>query len=237
MILLVYTWLRGLNWTPAHLMDMAIRRFSFVVKWAAVVMVASSLLIDLPRIGALLFRFDDPIFLNQTFAYIDGVGRAPAGAVADFVFHHANHADFPQRNLAQGPGAALPFPPAILVAAPLVSARGGHSPLCLALLNGWLLLGFGEETSAALAWNFVFPILSAFVAAWLLASWVSLFKRCETGRLQSPDWIGFNLPPMSEAPSPLLRAAGLFHHRAASPEVTLDLRGTALDFAPRAVSR
>ena len=39
LILVVYTWLRGIHWTPVHLMDMAIRRFSFVVKWAAVVLV------------------------------------------------------------------------------------------------------------------------------------------------------------------------------------------------------
>ena len=191
LILLVYTWLRGLNWTSARLMDMAIRRFSFVVKWAAVVMVASSLLIDLPRTGALLFRFDDAAFLNQTFAYIDGVGR-PLLALflisfstmqITLTFHSetlrkalAQHFHFIRRFWWQ----LLWF---LLVAAIHLFA--------VALFNGWLLLGLGEATIGALAWNLAYPILAAFVAAWLLASWVSLFKRCETGRVQSPDWIGF----------------------------------------------
>ena len=36
-----------------------------------------------------------------------------------------------------------------------------------------------------------FHAVGALLAAWLLSSWVSLYKRCETGRLQAPDWIPF----------------------------------------------
>lgn len=38
---------------------------------------------------------------------------------------------------------------------------------------------------------------------------------------------------MADVPPLLLRAADLFHHREASPEVTLDLRGALLDFPAR----
>lgn len=41
---------------------------------------------------------------------------------------------------------------------------------------------------------------------------------------------------MPPAPPPLLRAEDLFYHRLARPEVTLDLRGTALEFAPRSLT-
>jgi len=191
LILLVYTWLRGIAWTPVHLMDLAIRRFSFVVKWAAVVMAFSSLLIDLPRVSA-FFRFDDPLFLNHTLAYTDHVARPLLALFLIFfctmqitlTFHSetlqkavAQHWDYVRRFWWQ----MLWF---MLIAA--IHLFG------LALLNRWLLLGFGgDTTSAGLIWSFIHPLVAAFLAAWLLASWVSLYKRCETGRVQAPDWIPF----------------------------------------------
>ena len=192
LILIVYTWLRGLNWTSVHLMDLAIRRFSFVVKWAAVVMAFSSLLIDLPRVSALLFRFDDPLYLNQTLAYTDCVARPLLALLLIFfstmqitlTFHSEtlgkaleHHWQFLRRFWWQ----LLWF---LLIAA--IHLMG------LAFVNRWLLLGFGgETTSAGFVWSFTYPLLAAFLAAWLLSSWVSLYKRCETGRLEAPDWIPF----------------------------------------------
>jgi hypothetical protein len=192
LILIVYTWLRGLTWTSVHLMDLAIRRFSFVVKWAAVVMALSSLIIDLPRVFALLFRFYDPGFLRQTLAYTDRVARPVLALFLIFfstmqitlTFHSetlrkalAHHWQFLRRFWWQ----LLWF---MLIAALHLFA--------LAFLNRWLLLGFGgDSTSAGVIWSFIRPLLAALLAAWLLASWVSLYKRCETGRLEAPDWIPF----------------------------------------------
>jgi hypothetical protein len=62
----------------------------------------------------------------------------------------------------------------------------------MALLNRTLLLGLGgDSTAAGLIWTLFHPLPAAFLIAWLLASWVSLFKRCQTGRVQAPDWIPF----------------------------------------------
>jgi hypothetical protein len=192
LILIVYTWLRGLSWTPLHLMDLAIRRFSFVVKWAGVVMAISSLLIDLPRVSALLFRFDDPLFLNHTFLYTDRVARPLLALFLIFfstmqitlTFHSETlrkaleqHFAFLRRHWWQ-----LSW--FLLVAAVHLFA--------MALLNRTLQLGLGgDSTSAGLLWMLFRPLPAAILTAWLLASWVSLFKRCQTGRVQSPDWIPF----------------------------------------------
>ncbi|MGA3170039.1 MAG: hypothetical protein ABSE62_03415 [Chthoniobacteraceae bacterium] len=194
LILVVYTWLRGLTWTPVHLMDMAIRRFSFVVKWAAVVVACSSLAIDVPRICALLFRFGDQDFFDHTLAYTDHIAR-PLLAVflilfatmqVTLTFHSetlrkalTQHWEFLRRH----GGKFLWF---LLIA--------GIHLFGLAFLNRWLLFGFGESgfagletTLAGLAWSFIYPLIAAFLAAWLLSSWVSLYKRCETGRPQLPE--------------------------------------------------
>jgi hypothetical protein len=192
LILLVYTWLRGLTWTPVHLLDMAIRRFSFVVKWAAVVLAVSSLLIDLPRIAALLFRFDDPVFVDRTLAYTDHIGRPLlalfliffAAMQTTLTFHSETLAKAMAHNLQFLRRFAWQFCWFLLIAA--VHLFG------LAWVNDMLLLGFGGEyTSAGLIWSFVRPLLGAVIAGWLLASWVSLYKRCETGRVSAPEWIRF----------------------------------------------
>jgi hypothetical protein len=192
LILIVYTWLRGINWTPVHLMDLAIRRFSFVVKWAAIVMVFSSLLIDLPRVFALLFRFDDPLFLDHTLIYTDRVARPLLALFLIFFSTMQITLTFHSETLGKAVWQHLQFLRRfwwqlfwfLLIAA--VHLFG------LALLNRTLLLGFGgDSTSAGLVWSFVHPLIGAFLAAWLLSSWVSLYKRCETGSVKAPDWIPF----------------------------------------------
>jgi hypothetical protein len=40
-------------------------------------------------------------------------------------------------------------------------------------------------------WSFLRPLFAALLAAWLLASWVSLYKRFETGRVGTADLIPF----------------------------------------------
>ena len=47
-----------------------------------------------------------------------------------------------------------------------------------------VLRGLGEETAAGLVWALGVPWLRALLTAWLLAAWVCLFKRCETGEAE-----------------------------------------------------
>lgn len=184
LILIVYTWVRGLAWSRRELLDVAIRRFSFVVKWAALVLAASTLLIDAPRAWALLAHFDDPAYPAAAFRYIDTVARpllallliAFASVQVTLTFHSeslrkalADHLRFVRGNFSS----LLWF---LLIAAL-------HAFL-LALGNQGILRGFGAETAAAAAWSLVYPLLAGALAAWLLASWVCLYKRCEAGRLR-----------------------------------------------------
>jgi hypothetical protein len=192
LILIVYTWLRGLNWTAVHLMDLAIRRFSFVVKWAAVVMGFSSLLIDLPRIFALLCRFDDPLFLDHTLIYTDRVARPLLALFLIFFSTMQITLTFHSETLGKAVAQHLQFLRRFWWQLSWFLFIAAVHLFGLALLNRTLLMGFGgDSTSAGLIWSFVHPLIAAFLAAWLLSSWVSLYKRCETGRVQAPDWIPF----------------------------------------------
>lgn len=185
LILIVYAWVRGLSFTHAHLLDMAIRRFSFVMRWAGVVLLVSSLLIVLPRVYALVVHFEDLPFVEKTVRYIDTIAR-PVLAVFLILFASMQITlTFHSETLRKALGDHLAFLRRhgwkffwfLLIA-------GLHFFL-LSLLNRTLIRGLGPETAPALAWNLLYPLVAAGVAGWLLASWVCLFKRCEARRVRA----------------------------------------------------
>ena len=51
--------------------------------------------------------------------------------------------------------------------------------------------GLGEDTAAGAAWSLLSPWLTGLVGGWMLASWLCLFHRCDTGRTQDEDWVKF----------------------------------------------
>ena len=57
--------------------------------------------------------------------------------------------------------------------------------------NSALVRGLGEGTAAGISWQLVAPVLETFIAGWLLASWVCIFKRADTGRSQEENWVAF----------------------------------------------
>jgi hypothetical protein len=48
------------------------------------------------------------------------------------------------------------------------------------VLRGSIVRGVGENTALGLAWTLFWPLINGVVVGWCLASWVCLFKRCES---------------------------------------------------------
>jgi hypothetical protein len=192
LILLTYCWVRGIRFTHTHLLDFAIRRASFVVKWAAVVMALSSVFIDLPLIlknfapFAGIFPSDDATLdfrLGLARSILTGFLLACSTMQITLTFHseslpHAfrDHLQFLRRHW---------WPYAWFLALAALHFYG------LEVLRLAGRAGFGEGTAAGIVWQLAFPWLAALVAAWLLASWVCLYKRCDAGRRANEDWIAF----------------------------------------------
>lgn len=192
LILVAYCWVRGLTFDHAKLLDVAIRRFGFVVKWAAVVMALSTILIDLPLI---LKNF--AAFQSWFPADVETVDRRlqvarfiltgflfvfPAMQVT-LTFHSESlraafrdHMRFIVRNY-------------WLLSWFLIIA-GVHFFL-FHLLNLVCALALGEGTAPGIAWSLLAPWLGGLIGAWLLASWVCLYKYCDHGRAMHESWIKF----------------------------------------------
>ncbi len=192
LILLSYCWVRGISFKHAHLADFAIRRSSFVLRWAVVVLALSSLLIDFPLI---LSKFPPLVTwlprseaaLNRHIglarAAIDGVLLLFASMQITLTFHSETlrgawtaHWKFVARH----------FP---TLAWLLVTAA-----LNLYFVNAIDIVcraGFGERTPAWVCWRLAYPWFAGMVGGWLLASWVCVFKRCEEGLDQWRESIPF----------------------------------------------
>jgi hypothetical protein len=48
-----------------------------------------------------------------------------------------------------------------------------------------------DRAVVMMIWKSIFVFLRALVTGWLLASWVVLFRQCETGRIAQENWIRY----------------------------------------------
>ena len=181
LILLAYAWVRGLTFTHSHLLDFAIRRCTFVLKWALVVMLLSSVFIDLPLILKNFAAFqawfpDDAAVIDgrQRLArtLLTGILLLSASVQITLVFHSESlgaafrdHRTFLRDHW-------RPFAWFVIVAAL-------H---CFALhaLQRIMAVGLGEGTAPWVLWTLLFPWIAGLVLGWLLASWVCVYKRYAT---------------------------------------------------------
>jgi hypothetical protein len=192
LILLAYVWVRGLTFTHAHLLDFAIRRCSFVLKWALVVMLLSSIFIDLPLILKNFDAFhawfpDVPALIDRrqqlARTLLTVILLLWATVQITLVFHSEALLKALRDHLRFFARYWWPFGWFVIVAAM-------HFYL-FQVIQSLILRGLSEETAAGVLWSLVAPWLKAVLAAWLLASWVCLFKRCDTGRSEAEDLIQF----------------------------------------------
>jgi len=175
--LVAYCWVRGLTFTQQHLIDFAIRRFSYVVRWALIVMLLSSIFIHLPLI---LKNFDafQGMFPHDGSS-IDLRWRLARGALTVILFLFSAMQitlTFHSESLARAVHDNLRFLSKHWWSFGwFVVVAGVHFYLTLVLLN-LVQMGLGEGTSLSIAWGLIMPWINAFVAAWLLASWVCYYR-------------------------------------------------------------
>jgi hypothetical protein len=185
--LLCFAWVRGLTFDFDKLRRFALRRFAFVIKWAVLVLALSSVGIDLPVVLESVLD-GERAWLARTIAISQAI--LPLILVAfcsmqlTLIFHNeslrrafADHFRFLRRHAAR--------------VGWLVLIAGLHFYV-LNLAGGILSGACGTSTWPAVAWRLlVFPLVWAALGAWFLASWVCLFRRCETNRPDVEELVQF----------------------------------------------
>lgn len=185
LILIANAWVRGIAFDPRRLFALAARRSAVVLKWAGLVLLLSSMMIDLPLIlrGFEAFgpRFPEPHefdrWLEIARMSIAAIVLAGAGIQVTLTLHTRSLGravrDYFRMLRRRGWTVGWFF---------LVAAF--HLFAVNALVEN-VSRGAGEGTALWVAWRMIAPWFSALATGWLLASWVCLYKQCEHTRTPS----------------------------------------------------
>jgi hypothetical protein len=177
-------WIKGLHFREGEILRFAMRRFSFVLKWLGLVVLASTLLLRLPLLVA-YFR-DVPGVLD----YLP-IGRAAmavlilsfASMQVSLVLHNEGLREAFEAHWLFLREHTFRFVWFLLIC--------GLHFWFLALADEIIRAAATERPLALIVWKLGYILARALVTGWLLASWVCLFRQCEIGRVDREAWIRY----------------------------------------------
>ena len=160
------------------------RRFSYVLEWAGIVVAVSTLILRLPLVLSYFVNIPGVLdYLPIARLLISGLIIAFCSVQISLALHNETlieamgaHVYFVQKNAGR--------------LAWFLVICGIHFygiMLCDAILRG----AIGDRLGALFLWKFSFACLRGMVTGWLLASWVCLFRRCERGPIHQEKWIQY----------------------------------------------
>jgi hypothetical protein len=184
LITVCLAWVKGLSFTEAALFKFAVRRFTYVLKWAGLVVAISTLMVRLPLLLAYFTNVPDVLdYLPVERVVMVAIILIFCSVQISLVLHNESllaafraHREFVQRNAVRLGWFLL-----------LGAMHFFFLTACDAIVRG----GIADRVAALLIWKMCYVILRGFVTGWLLASWVCLFRQCETGRIGQETWIRY----------------------------------------------
>src|SRR6059036_2600850 len=184
LITVCLAWVKGVSFEEGELFRFAMRRFSFVLKWAGIVAFVSMLIVRLPLLLAYFTSIPGVLdYLPLERAFMSGLIIAFCSVQISLTLHNETlskairaHAQF----IRQNPGRLGWF----------LIVCGIHFffiMTCDAIVRS----AIADRLAALFIWKFIFAFLRGIITGWLLASWVCLFRQCETGRVNQERWIRY----------------------------------------------
>ena len=184
LITVCLAWIKGVSFEEGELFRFAMRRFSYVLEWAGIVVAVSTLILRLPLVLAYFVNIPGVLdYLPIARLLMTGLIIAFCSVQISLALHNETlikamsaHVHFVQKNAGR--------------LAWFLVICGVHFyviTLCDAILRG----AIGDRLGALFLWKFSFACLRGMVTGWLLASWVCLFRQCETGRIHQEKWIQY----------------------------------------------
>ena len=179
-----FTWIRGLSFEEGELFRFAMRRFTYVLKWAGIVVFLSTILVRAPLLLAYFMNIPDVLdYLPLQRLFMCLLIISFASVQISLALHNENlreairaHRAFVRRN----------------------GGRFGGFLLICALhfffIMAWDAIVRGaiaDRLVALIVWKSIFVSVRGFITGWLLASWVCLFRQYETGRIDQESWIQY----------------------------------------------
>ena len=177
LILLAFAWIRGLSFQREALVEVAIRRFVVVLPWSSLILLLTLVIIDLPLIlknfpATATYFVEDEIldhWLGLARAILVGLVLLTAGVQIRLALHSSSWRQALREHFTMVFRAWWPFGWFVVVA--LL-----HFFLWTALREN-VSYGVGEGTALWVAWGLISPWIAGALGAWLLASWVCVYRR------------------------------------------------------------
>ena len=184
LIAVCFAWIRGLSFEEGELFRFAMRRFSFVLKWAGIVVLVSMVIVRMPLLLAYFVNIPGVLdYLPIERLVMSGLVITFCSMQISLALHNETlgeafraHREFLREN----------------------AGRVGWFLLICALHFFFLMAGdaivrgaIADRVIAVVLWKCVFICARGFITGWLLASWVCLFRRGETGHVYQQSWIQY----------------------------------------------
>jgi hypothetical protein len=184
LIVICFAWIRGLSFEEGELFRFAMRRFSYVLEWAGTVVLVSTLIVRLPLLLAYFMNIPDVLdYLPIERVVMCGLIIAFCSVQISLALHNETlrgairaHQEFIRNNFNH-------FAWFLLIC-------GIHFFILItadAILRG----AIADRVIAMILWKSIFVFVRGFVTGWLLASWVCLFRRGETGAVYQQTLIEY----------------------------------------------
>jgi hypothetical protein len=184
LITVCLAWIKGLSFAEGELFRFAMRRFSYVLEWAGIVVIVSTLIVRVPLLLAYFRNVPGVLdYLPLERLVMSGLIIAFCSVQISLVLHNESlgaavraHREFVQRNLSR-------FGWFLLIAALHFFFLTASD----AIVRG----AMGDRVVAVVVWKIIYVCARGLITGWLLASWVCLFRQCENARANQETWIRY----------------------------------------------
>src|SRR5260370_1502057 len=184
LIAVCFVWIRGLSFEEGELFRFGMRRFSYVLEWAGIVVLVSFLIVRLPLLLAYFMNIPDVLdYLPVERVLMCGLIIAFSSVQISLALHNETlrepirpHPEFIRNNLSR-------FGWFLLIC--------GIHFFFLTTADAIMRGAIADRLVVMIIWKSIFVFLRGFITGWLLASWVCLFRRGETGHVYQQAWIEY----------------------------------------------
>ena len=183
-VMVCLLWVRGASFNETALFQFAARRFAYVLKWAAIVVCVSTLVVRTPLLLAYFVNVPHVLdYLPYQRMFMSILIIVFASVQVSLALHNEHlieairaHFQF----IAQNAGRFGWF---LLICALHFAALVA----CDAVIRN----AIADRVVALIVWKFLFVSARGLLVGWLLASWVCLFRQCESRRVHREEWIRY----------------------------------------------
>jgi hypothetical protein len=178
LITVCLAWVKGVSFEEGELCRFAMRRFSYVLKWAGIVVLVSTLIVRIPLLLAYFMHIPNVLdYLPLERVVMSGLIIAFCSVQISLALHNETL------------GAAIRAHRQFIGA----NAHRVGWFLFICAMHFFFIMACDAIARAAITdrlvvlflWKCIFVSLRGLITGWLLASWVCFFRHCETDRI---DW-------------------------------------------------